>query len=184
MFTQQLYVDPSKYKITRVCEAYELESLTRSGWVVLSILKEEEVVTTTEDEVAQGISNSTPGCYPVNATTFQVRRTFTRDTHRYFIGLDENASHIRLNDEITDLQTRLKATVENGKLLNKENANLTKEVAGHKQQHVYMTDKYQAECKLHEETRALKQKLENDIAKIRIAIGEKTMKDILSPEKK
>lgn len=160
--------------IYRVCTEYDLERLTREGWIY-----EKEIVEQDIESVADQVAVMVPSSGGGWVDTRTVTKYMPRRTVKYLLKRDESSELVKLIDE----NMRLKG-------LNEDHVRAIKkgcdELVGMKQKNdelinsaKYASERYDEQQERLEKTYSAKAKLEEDISKIRRAIGEKQMKEIL-----
>lgn len=161
--------------IYRVCHAHELEKLTREGWQF-----EKEIVEMDHepacDQVAVFVPYSGGGGHVDNRTVTKVmpvRRV------SFLLKRDEDSLLVKALEDVKRLEAinsdhvrAIKKGVDELVAMKQQNDDLINSAKYEAERRDEQNERYEKMC-------SAKSKLESDISKIRRAIGEKTMKEIL-----
>ncbi len=171
--------------VVKVVVAEQLEDATRSGWKFLEVLTETTPTTVGETvnvPVAPGHSPS-HGAYassPGHVVSCTNTRALVVQRLSFLVGQDEESVIAKMNTEIVQLKTSLLNEQKSVAHQKKDNENLAEIAAGYQRR---LKDEEANATRLRERNFSVEtqnKKLEESIAKIRKAIGERQMNDILA----
>jgi len=168
----------SKYQIFKIVQDYELESHTRSGWIVIQVLKE-HVLQSMSETVAVSVGN---GNYP---QTMNVTKSYPCTQHKYLLGLQSEAE-VWL--------TQKKEYEEQSKFLTEMNKNLSESVLKQKKEletneklvealnktTVDLRKEIQTRVEEKNQLKETVKQMEDDIQKVISSIGILQWRDILN----
>ena len=159
--------------VAKVVEANDVEYLTREGWRIAKVLPESRMELANEQ-----VPLMPPGqSYPTQASG---TRGLVVGFHRFLMFFDEKSALAKFateakqrHIELCDMRTALTAAQSDLKLQTAEAKKAETLRAAATAENASLSQRYYDE-------RKLKQKMEEDIAKIRKAVGEMKMKEILA----
>lgn len=159
----------AKYKEVRVVGEFELQRVTQEGWVLLAIVTEQQTTSTTEQVPNSGQYGGTIG----------IQKTMLQTITRYVVGRDEESALGAMKAEVLAAQEKAR---ENSRAL-EDLAASEKKLKESKEQHAAaegMLDKLREvrEGEARQREQAVR-KYERDIGKLRAALGDIRMKEIL-----
>lgn len=164
-------------RIHAVVHASEVERRSRQGWRVQEVISSSRVETASEGVAFPPNQNNYSPSYGT------VQRSHVVEEAQFLMWQDEAKYIEDLNQEIIGLQS-VAAEVQAALMSERETLKNTRTALELAQQRLKTEQEACGrERKLVEELRLSNRKMENDIAKIRVAVGERQMKDILNPEK-
>lgn len=162
-----------KHSVVKIVNEHEVEMLTRSGWRLREVLQETSI-----EPFGETVQMMVPGnSYP---SSFNQTRGFNVVKNRYLMVQDGSKALAELSDKLRETEN-----ITNNACAQRDEAHRLvgerdKEIARLKQDVQHITDTNSRNYKQYTEQKTLNQKMETDIAKIRSAIGELKMKEILA----
>lgn len=167
-------------RIHAVIKANDVELRSRAGWRVQEVLKSSRVEVASESvsyPPQPNVGYATSPTYGTNTKSHVVEEfnfLMVQDETKYVADLQLEVERLRM--EMTNARANL--------MSEQETLKNTRTALEQAQQRLKVEQEACGrERKLVEELRLSNRKMENDIAKIRVAVGERQMKDILNPEK-
>lgn len=164
------------YSIVKTVEQHELESHTMQGWRLIAVLQEQRVELAQRQEVNPHPNNGNNYQYNsiINLNAPQV---VTRSV--YLLGLDEHSSMSKVNNELHRCQAERSHVASKLIDLNEKYKETERKLANLTKTHQQVCGDNDAMVRGRAEQAAAIRKYEGDIAKIRAAIGELKMKEII-----
>jgi hypothetical protein len=155
---------------------HELKGHTELGWTVIDAFDQTEVVERSAMETR--MVPVSPGGYDCNGTVPTMRH-YTESQHYFVVRLDETAQLAKLTNEIAQLKSTLKA---NGDELQKS----VKTIAAQGEERLLLQEQIVSRDRTlgkmtdsQREERDRMRKMEQDLGKLRQALGEIRMREIL-----
>lgn len=160
--------------VYRVCFTHELEKLTREGWQF-----EKEIVEQDSEPVSDQVAIMVPNSGGGWVDTRTVMKYMPRRTVTFLLKRDEDSLLVKALEDIKRLEAinsdhvrAIKKGVDELVAMKQQNDDLLSSAKYEAERRDEQNERYEKMC-------SAKSKLETDISKIRRAIGEKQMKEIL-----
>lgn len=162
----------SRKAVHKVVSSQEVESLSRQGWYIVEIRQQDRI-----ENVSEQVALPTNNGYP---TQFNNSRSVVVSEPKFVMAQDGSSVLLETSAKLSaaefktrDLQLALSDLATKVTAMEKKTAELTASLQRSEESVTSSRENYYAE-------RKLKAKMEEDIAKIRNAIGELKMKEILA----
>jgi len=183
--TDKAYRKYEGYPVIRVVDNYnDVSYLTSLGWVVLEILEDgalHSFMTTLPLKVV-GVYHDPNNYNAVQPTEYvervNVEMPYALAHHIFVLGLDPNAAHAYLEKERLAAVEAQQKTETAHKVLSEEHAKLQSALADVESRLRQLTGTHESLRQEREQERTLRHRLEDDIGKLRKAVGEMQFRDI------
>ncbi len=173
-------VDMQGCSVVRACSAHDLEMLTVCGWVLLGVITE-TVYETLQEQEAVGVPGGMSGSCPIPGygAVMEVRRNRPIDRPIFILGRPMESALADAAEEIRKLGSKV-ADYEKACGHTRETIDIESKRADKAEVELKKTnERYATQREEHVKATTLSRKLEEDIAKIRIAIGQNAMNGII-----